>query len=315
MGRKNKKKSNFINIYMLCMVIGLGIIVECTILHIQHRESVVKEERINNLSQVETENLFVEEDNMTEVAAENTLEEEEPTQSDFAEESTLEDGEEENIAPLGLYVIDDQNEMVMVEAFDINDFEGELQNNLLVVLVEQKRMNDELWDKIDFYGLTGWIRDSSLGKVSEDIGLIFDTDKAYVYTQLDNEVYMYSEPLDTSDQVKGLVYGNELILSEVENGWGKVTSENETGWIDMKNVSIYLNETPYYVNVASGTSINMRVEPDVESGVVGRVESGSVFMVKDFRNGWGMIELDGKSGWVMLQYMTPCLNEAEGVLN
>lgn len=310
MERKNKKKSNFINVCILCMVIGLGIIVECTILHIQHRESAVKEERINNLSQVETENLFAEEDDMTEVAAENTMEEEKPIQSDSDEESTLEDGEEKNIAPLGLYVIDDQNEMVMVEAFDTGDFEGELQNNLLVVLVEQKSMNDELWDKIDYYGLTGWIRDSSLRKVSEDIGLITSTDKAYIYTQLDNEVYMYSEPSDSSDQVKGLVYGNELILSEVENGWGKVTSENETGWIDMKNVSIYLNENPYFVNVVPGTRINMRAEPDVESGVVGRVESGSVFIVKDFRNGWGMIELDSQSGWVMLRYMTPCLNEA-----
>ena len=121
---------------------------------------------------------------------------------------------------------------------------------------------------------------------------------------------MYQEPDVTSDAVlKGIPNGAEFIVQETRDGWGKVSNNGRTGWINLYYAGCYPESSKAAWKVEtliSDQQTNFREKPGEDQRSIAKVPENTYLEMKEFKNGWGRTEYGGQEGWVKLSYLTPC---------
>lgn len=210
-------------------------------------------------------------------------------------------------AAIGLYVVIDQNQTELMEiAGDSSSMLTIVPGNLAVAVLEQKNIDGVMWDKVNYYGLTGWIRDDNLTQLGGPEAVDQLNENVYVISEEDKTVPIYKEASENSEILMDVNYGSEMTLLSTESDWGRVDMNGKAGWIKLTNITPYFSDGYYYVNTDSGMGLNVRTEPDSNSELVMVLSNGDTYKIEEFRNGWGKIKNGDTEGWVILRYMTPC---------
>lgn len=104
----------------------------------------------------------------------------------------------------------------------------------------------------------------------------------------------------------GSIPKNKVVqISEIQNGWGKVTYNSVTGYVCMD----YLSKTTNATSSANGNyKINANPNLRIRSGrgtnykQVGSIPNGKIVSVTDVSQNWGKVSYGGKTGYISLQY-------------
>jgi len=115
-----------------------------------------------------------------------------------------------------------------------------------------------------------------------------------------------------------LAKGTPVKVYSEANGWAKIEAYGKTGYVS----SEFLSDTPpsssntppaqspvpqlttKYVNVNSGSSLNVRASASTSSSVLGKLGSQSEVQVISETNGWAKIQFNGKEGYVSSSFLT-----------
>ncbi|MBD8006615.1 SH3 domain-containing protein, partial [Bacillus norwichensis] len=103
-------------------------------------------------------------------------------------------------------------------------------------------------------------------------------------------------------------------------GWAKITVSGKTGYVSSQYLSASApaaskppaNKEPStpsksvtkYVNVQSGSSLNVRSKASTSGSIIGKLSSGAKVSVQSESGGWAKITLNGKTGYVSSEYLT-----------
>lgn len=238
-----------------------------------------------------------------ELSKEETKETEE---SEDTEETTAIKMVSESSSVVGMYTSVNDEAIHVFEEAGNGDSEPimALPNYSTVGVVDTQEIDGITWDKVEYYGLTGWVEESSLVKngTAEDAEKV--SNRVYVVSDA-GSVEVMQEPSESSSKLAELGYGNEVEIIASDGVWAKVAFDENEGWVKLSDIIPYLSTGYYYVNAAA-EGLNMRSEPNASSDIVKVVTTGSTFKIEEFSNGWGRINSDGQEGWVILKYMKPC---------
>ena len=134
--------------------------------------------------------------------------------------------------------------------------------------------------------------------------------------------------------------GAILEITQIEDGLGKTTYNAFTGWVEMTDLNYTPDATPdnkepetttkpeetsvkkdeedkedeetpaaptspgtYTVTLTGGSPLNVRDAHSPDGEVIGTLKNGTTVEVIEVKSGWGKITLDGKEGWVYMQYL------------
>ena len=188
-----------------------------------------------------------------------------------------------------------------IQSYDIETFSP----NTVVAVLNSKKNGDTEFCQIQYYNLKGWVNKDKLLKLKDNkISYKLNT-RVYVKADLDGIVSMYREKSEQSDVVKSFGYGNEVIILEAEDNWAKISSEDSTGWIDIRYIGIY-QPGNYFVNLDEKDTLLVRNNANAAANVVNEIPQGSVVNVKEFENGWGKVTYGETEGWVNLSFLILC---------
>lgn len=166
------------------------------------------------------------------------------------------------------------------------------------------------WGKVKYAGLSGWMKMSYLKYICQESISIQEDSQIYINVSTEKGIRMYQEPDVTSDAVlKGIPYGAEFIVQETRDGWGKVSNNGRTGWINLYYAGCYPESSKAAWKVetlSSAQQINFREKPGEDQRSIAKVPENTYLEMKEFKNGWGRTEYGGQEGWVKLSYLTPC---------
>ena len=197
-----------------------------------------------------------------------------------------------------VYMTDDVSK---IQSSDIETFSP----NTVVAVLDSKKNGDTEFCQIQYYNLKGWVNKDKLLKLKDNkISYKLNT-RVYVKADLDGIVSMYGEKSEQSEVVKNFGYGNEVIILESEGNWAKISSEDSTGWMDIRHIGIY-QPGNYFVNVDENDTLLVRNDANVTANVVNEIRQGSVVNIKEFENGWGKVTYGGTEGWANLSFLTLC---------
>lgn len=197
-----------------------------------------------------------------------------------------------------VYMTDDVSK---IQSSDIETFS----KNTVVAVLDSKKSGDTEFCQIQYYNLKGWVNKDKLLKLKDNkISYKLNT-RVYVKADLDGIVSMYGEKSEQSEVVKNFGYGNEVIILESEGNWAKISSEDSTGWMDIRYIGIY-QPGNYFVNVDENDTLLVRNDATAAANVVNEIHQGSVVNIKEFRNGWGKVTYGGTEGWANLSFLTLC---------
>ena len=197
-----------------------------------------------------------------------------------------------------IYMTDDVNK---IESSEIETFS----KNSVVAVLNSKKNGDKEFCQIQYYNLKGWINKEKLLKLKDNkISYKLNT-RVYVKADLDGTASMYEEKSDQSGVVKSFGYGNEVIILESEDNWAKISSEDSTGWIDIRYIGIY-QPGNYFVNLGENDTLLVRNDANAAANVVNEIPQSTVVNIKEFENGWGKVTYGGIEGWVNLSFLALC---------
>ena len=174
--------------------------------------------------------------------------------------------------------------------------------------------------QIEFCGLSGWVRNDMLKKLSDDDtyfqlntcpadNMVFFNEERQ-YNENMQPFSLYSDPDPDTGFYTDIDYGDTLQITEIENGFGKTSYAGyEECWVNMAQVNYY--ESDYWkveIGQQKGTDdIHVRKTPSSTAEEITVIAEGTVVRISDFSDGWGYAPEYG--GWVNLRYMTPCTEE------
>lgn len=74
--------------------------------------------------------------------------------------------------------------------------------------------------------------------------------------------------------------------------------EDEGGAVEMEAFSAY-----YGVVAADGDGLTLREDPDSASGGLTLIPDGTEIAIEEVEDGWGLVNFDGMTGWVSLEFV------------
>lgn len=169
-----------------------------------------------------------------------------------------------------------------------------------------KTVRGKKWARVSYCGLTGWVKKNQLHYISEEERYIKEGSLVYVNALTEKGIRGYEEPSASSKELaKGMVYGREFVIQKLSGGWGKIEWEGKNCWISMYHMANYPGAWWKVETLSSAREINFREEAGTEKRSMGKIPEKTKLYITEFRNGWGKTEYEGKTGWVMLHYLTP----------
>ncbi len=188
---------------------------------------------------------------------------------------------------------------------------GRVPEGKCVHVMGSKTVDGIEWNKIEYFDRTGWIENQYLRH--------YTGDKKYFYIHgnlSEDKVFVNSENIklhtegnqESAYAAYDIPYGTEFTVLEMKNGWVKVEYQGQQCWMDMYHGNYYTSD--YWqveiCNAENTKSIHLRKNPDSSSKSLTDIPKGKVLHVTEFRNGWGKVTYNKKSGWIKLHYASPC---------
>ncbi|WP_237981383.1 SH3 domain-containing protein [Bacillus thuringiensis] len=181
------------------------------------------------------------------------------------------------------------------------------------------------WFKINYKGQDAYISKDYISKSGSNV----DADKT---NEQQNNVTVQSDgtyivdatslrvrtgPAINHSVIGGVLNGQTLQVTGVENGWLKIKHNGRTGYVSSEYVNFIKGGTPsipetsnpstgatvgdYYVNV---NMLNVRSGAGANHGVIGALSKGIKVQVLFEQNGWLKINYNGKNGYVSSKFLS-----------
>lgn len=190
---------------------------------------------------------------------------------------------------------------------------GSLPEGKLCELIDSQIREGKKWGKVEYAGLSGWMKMSFLHYLCPENISIRKGSIIYINASTEKGIRMYQQP-DVRAKVIAdkILYGTEYQIQEVKSGWGKVNDNGRIGWINLYYAGCYPpqeNAAWKVETLSKAQEINFRQAPGENQRSIGKVPENQYLEMIDFQNGWGKTQYNGQTGWVMLSYLTPCAKE------
>ena len=205
-------------------------------------------------------------------------------------------------------------------------------SNILAKLAKGTEVNVQSisngWAKIVVNGKTGYVSTAyltttkpSYTSASNTPAPTQTTKKKFVKVSAGSYLNMRSSASTSSPVVAKLSSGTEVNVYSEKNGWAEVEANGIRGFVStgyLANTKITstteqstptvpkptLSVTTKFVDISSGSYLNMRVNPSTTSKVLAKLSSGTEVKVYSEAHGWSKIEADGKQGYVSSSYLS-----------
>jgi len=175
-----------------------------------------------------------------------------------------------------------------------------------IEVMEYTQIHDTRWIHAAYCGLDGWLEERFVRNISEKSLYIQVGTKVYVNAMTEKGIKGYAEPGMGSEVVQeGILYGEEYTVEELSRGWGRVTDQGKSFWLNMYFMGSYPSEYWKVESLRSSQGINLRKEPDEHTKSLGKVPENQPVKILEFSRGWGRVVYEGQSGWLKLNYMSP----------
>ena len=189
------------------------------------------------------------------------------------------DGDTQKV-PLGTYCTLKSNSLDGVPVFGepgTTTQTGFIPEGKYVQLLDNRQVDGKDWGQIDYCGITAWIPMKQLHFINDG----------------DNYIKV------------GILYGTEFTVLKLKDGWAQVDHEGQRCWINMFHMGSYGNRHWKVETLSKAQAINLRKEPDGDAGLYCKVPENQELEIKEFRKGWGLVDYENYTGWVMLHYLIP----------
>ena len=164
---------------------------------------------------------------------------------------------------------------------------GSLPEGKLCELTDSTLKEGKKWGKVKYAGLSGWMKMSYLKYICQESISIQEDSQIYINVSTVKGIRMYQEPDVTFDAVlKGIPYGAEFIVQETRDGWGKVSNNGRTGWINLYYAGCYPESSKAAWKVetlSSAQQINFREKPGEDQRSIAKVPENTYLEMKEFK--------------------------------
>ncbi|MBD8006616.1 SH3 domain-containing protein, partial [Bacillus norwichensis] len=142
----------------------------------------------------------------------------------------------------------------------------------------------------------------------------------YVNVQSGSSLNVRSKASTSGSIIAQLSSGAKVSVQSESGGWAKVTVSGKTGYVSSTYLSASaptaskpaankVSSTPSksvtkYVNVQSGSSLNVRSKASTSGSIIAQLSSGAKVSVQSESGGWAKITVSGKTGYVSSQYLS-----------
>lgn len=179
---------------------------------------------------------------------------------------------------------------------------GRVPRRNVVQALSSATVDGEKYLQVDFGGLSGWLKTNKVMKISEDEIGYQEGSLIYIKTDEVQKANLYPDHAWSKEAlIYDIPYGTEFRILETNSGWGKVTCQDYTGWINLAFTAIYLpgkwKVCPYNKEVKH---IPMKKDASYTADMVGNIPANQVFTSSEFQNGMVKVKYKGKTGWVSL---------------
>ncbi|WP_369901792.1 SH3 domain-containing protein [Bacillus manliponensis] len=182
------------------------------------------------------------------------------------------------------------------------------------------------WFKINYGGQTAYISKDYVSKGGSDANagqtngqnnnnVTVQTDGTYVVDT--TSLRVRTGPATYHSVMGGVLKGQTLQVTGVENGWFKVNHQGRTGYVSSEYVKFVKGGTPsqpetsnpstggavgdYYINVSA---LNVRSGAGTNYGVIGALSKGTKVQVLSEQSGWSKVNYNGKTGYIATKYLS-----------
>ncbi|WP_144460903.1 SH3 domain-containing protein [Siminovitchia fortis] len=147
----------------------------------------------------------------------------------------------------------------------------------------------------------------------------------YVSVNQGSALNVRSSASSSSSVIAKLPSGTKVSVQSESGGWAKVTVNGKTGYVSAQFLSsgapasqpvakqevakqevapAPAKAVTKYINVNSGSSLNMRNSASTSGSVIGKLTRGTKVSVQSEAGGWAKIAVNGKTGYVSTQYLS-----------
>lgn len=98
--------------------------------------------------------------------------------------------------------------------------------------------------------------------------------------------------------------GTTVKVTDINQGWGKVTYGNHTGYSFMQYLSLNSPTNSTHKVSTSGKGLNLRTGRGTKYKILLSIPNGTNLSISDISGGWGKTSYKGKTGYVSMQYVS-----------
>ena len=177
-------------------------------------------------------------------------------------------------------------------------------------LLDSSVVNGKEWAQIDYCQITAWIPMKQLHFINVGEDYIKIGSRIYMNSITEKGIDLYSAPSPQAEVVaSGIRYGTEFTVLDLKEGWAQVDHEGTLCWINMFHMGSYGSRHWKVLTLSKAQAINLRKEPSEDAGLYCKVPEYQELEIKEFKDGWGLVDYEGYQGWVMLHYLIPVEGE------
>lgn len=167
------------------------------------------------------------------------------------------------------------------------------------------------WAKVRAAGKEGYVSSKYL-TVSNPASTAQKAQAVTKYVSVDpgSRLILRQQPSTSAAELDRLANGSKVTVYSEANGWAKVKANGKDGYVSSQFLSssqpssTTVQNTTKYVDVNSGSSLNMRSGPSTSSSVISKLSDGTKVTVHSEANGWAKVTANGKTGYVSTKYLS-----------
>lgn len=122
-------------------------------------------------------------------------------------------------------------------------------------------------------------------------------------TVLGDNLNIRETPSTSAKVLDQLSKGTQVTVLSASNGWVQISFDNIKGWVSDDYLKVQ-EAAPIGTGSINGSNVNMRQNPDTNSGIITKLQKGDGVSILDSTDDWYEIESGGNKGWVFAEYVT-----------
>ena len=165
------------------------------------------------------------------------------------------------------------------------------------------------WSKVDVDGKIGYVSSSYLTTKQESF-------VKYVSIDPSSTLNVRESASTKANVVTKLKNNTKVEVISESNGWAKIKVNGINGYVSSQYIKAVQSEekkttnssnkqqkVTKYVNVDTGSSLNLRISPSNSASIIVKLAKDVPVTVYSESNGWSKVEAYGKQGYVATQYL------------